>query len=66
MSQGSTVVCFSPERFSCMDTSVERPKRCIYPGLWLFQASKKKPEKGKGIDGECTRVVTMMDHDTEV
>lgn len=47
-----------------MGTGAERQKRCIYPGLGLFQASKK-PEKGKGIDGECPRVITMMDHEIE-
>lgn len=53
----------SSEIFSCMSIGVERQRGSVYSGLWLCQP--KKPEKGKGIDGECTRVILMMNHEIE-
>lgn len=32
--------------------------------VWLCQANKK-PERGKRIYGECTRVIMMMGHETD-
>lgn len=57
-------MCISPEIFICVSIGVERQRGCVYPGLWLRQPNKK-PEKGKGIDCECTRVILMMDHEIE-
>lgn len=46
--QGSTIVYFSAEIFSCMGAGLERQRDSIYSGLWLCQASKK-PGRGKRI-----------------
>lgn len=50
-------VCFSPEMFSCM---AER----FYLSSVVALPSKEEARGGKGIYGECTRVV-MMDHEIE-
>lgn len=36
---------------------------CLFR-VWLCQANKK-PEKGKRIYGECTKVIMMMGHETD-
>lgn len=45
--QDSWLVRVSPEIFICVGSGLERQRDSICPGLWLCQATKRKPERGE-------------------